>query len=141
MGAPTDAVVSNADSKEYWEAARQGRLVFKHCKACGHIQFPPRHLCPKCWSEEADWVQHSGRGSVHSFTIVHRAPTPAHAAKVPYVLAVLDLDSAPRMVANIVGDDALGVSMGDRVEVVFEERHGAALPQFRRAPRSSAKAP
>jgi uncharacterized OB-fold protein len=136
MAAPSDGIIVNGDSKPYWDAAREGRLVFKKCRDCGHMQFPPRHLCPKCWSEEAEWVQHSGAGTVHSFTIVHRAPNPAHAARVPYVLAMLELDDAPRMIANIIGEDALSVSMGDRVEVVFENRDGTALPQFRRAARS-----
>jgi uncharacterized OB-fold protein len=69
---------------------------------------------------------------VHSFTIVRRAPSPAHAGKVPYVLAVVDLDDAPRMVANIVGADALDVSIGDAVKVVFEACDGGAIPQFQR---------
>jgi uncharacterized OB-fold protein len=122
----------NADSKPYWEAAQQGRLVFKKCSGCGHVQFPPRHLCPKCWSDQADWVTSSGTGRVHSFSIVRRAPSPAHAGKVPYVLAVVDLDDAPRMVANIVGADALDVSIGDAVKVVFEACEGGAIPQFQR---------
>ena len=123
----------NADSKPYWEAAQQGRLVFKKCLACGQIQFPPRHLCPKCWSDRSEWVTSAGTGRVYSYSIVRRAPSPAHAGKVPYVLAVVDLDDAPRMVTNIVGEDALGVKIGDAVKVVFEACDGGAIPQFPRA--------
>jgi len=133
MTASRQFVESNADAKPYWEAAQQGRLVFKKCSSCGYVQFPPRHVCPKCWSDSAEWISSGGEGQVYSFSIVRRAPTPAHAAKVPYVIAMIELIDGPRMIANIVGDDALGVSIGDRVTVTFEPWEGSALPQFCRA--------
>ena len=125
-------IASNPDSQAYWEAAQHRRLVFKKCSSCGYVQFPPRHVCPKCWSAGAQWISSRGEGQVYSFSIVRRAPTLAHAAKVPYVIAMIELMDGPRMIANIVGDDALGVSIGDRVTVTYEPWEGALLPQFRR---------
>ena len=94
----------------------------------------PRFLCPACWSDDLEWIDAGGGGSVHSFTIVRRAPLAAFAAHVPYVLALIDLDEGPRMVANICGADALQVRIGDRVRVAFEEREGGGkVPQFVRA--------
>ena len=38
------------------------------------------------------------------------------------------------MMANVLGDDALQVAIGDRVQLIFEDRgDGALLPQFQRA--------
>jgi hypothetical protein len=128
------APVANADSQPYWAAARERRLVIRKCKACGELHFMPRHLCPVCWSDQLEWVDAKGSGSVHSFTIVRRASDPAFAALVPYAVALVDLDEGPRMMANIVGSDALAVKIGDRVQVTFEDRgNGAMLPQFSRA--------
>ena len=94
----------------------------------------PRKFCPHCWSDQLEWVDSKGHGTVHSFSIVHRAPTPVFAASTPYVIALIDLDEGPRMFANVVGDDALEVAIGDRVSVTFEERGGGAVvPQFTRA--------
>jgi len=125
---------ANADSQPYWAAAREDRLVLQKCSDCGAYRFYPRYLCPDCWSENADWVDVSGRGTVHSFTIVARAPLPAFREKVPYVVAIIDLAEGPRMITNIVGDDALGVAIGDPVAVTFETRaDGFKLPQFQRA--------
>jgi hypothetical protein len=40
------------------------------------------------------------------------------------------------MMANIVGDDALGVGIGERVRVCFEKRKdGFSIPQFVREPK------
>lgn len=125
--------VANADSLPYWNAARQRRLFIRKCAACGEHHFLPRYLCPVCWSDQLDWVQSKGTGSVHSYTIVRRAPIATFAANVPYVVALIDLDEGPRMISNLVGESALLVKISDRVEVLFEDRgDGAMLPQFKR---------
>ena len=125
--------VANADSLVYWNAAREGRLVIRKCNACGELHFMPRHLCPVCWSDQLEWIEASGGGSVHSFSIVRRASAPAFTSRVPYVIALIDLDEGPRMMANILGEDALTVAIGDRVKLSFEDRgDGALVPQFTR---------
>jgi uncharacterized OB-fold protein len=127
--------VANADSLPYWDAARERRLLIRKCNACGALHFMPRHLCPACWSDQLEWVEAKGTGSVHSFTIIRRAPMAAFAPRAPYVLALIDLDEGPRMMANVLGEDALSVRIGDRVKVTFEERgEGAMIPQFQRVP-------
>ena len=132
MSADLPAPRIDADSRPYWEGARAGRLLLQRCGDCGTLRFYPRRLCPECWSEAVEWVEASGRGKVHSFSIVHRAPAPAFRARLPYVIALVDLAEGPRMMANIVGPDALGLRIGDKVAVVFEERaEGAKVPQFR----------
>jgi uncharacterized OB-fold protein len=127
--------VANADSLPYWTAARERRLVIRKCKDCNQLHFMPRHLCPHCWSDQLEWVDAAGTGSVHSFTIIRRASDPAFAALVPYAVALIELDEGPRMMANIVGPDALAVRIGDSVQVTFEDRgEGAMVPQFQRVP-------
>ena len=123
----------NADSQPYWDAARARRLILKSCPACKQPHFPPRHLCPRCWTPATDWIESKGEGSVYSFTVMRRAPLPEFAARVPYVVALIDLDEGPRMLANIVSEGALDVRVGERVRVNFEEcRDGIVVPQFER---------
>lgn len=125
---------SNADSKPFWEAARENRLLINHCDACTRPFFPPRHLCPYCWSEKISWRDSSGSGVVYSFTIVHRAPSAEFALRVPYVVALITLAEGPRLMANILGEDSLETRVGDKVTVEFELRAGGwKVPQFRRS--------
>ncbi len=126
--------VSNPDSKQYWAGAARDTLLIRRCKACLALHFMPRHLCPHCWSTELEWVEASGKGTVHSFTIIRRAPLASFADRVPYVVALVELDEGVRLVANILGDDALDTRIDDPVEAVFEQRRdGAKVPQFKRA--------
>lgn len=123
--------VPNPDSTTYWNAAAEGRLLIRLCRECGVRHFMPRHLCPNCWSDKLDWIQSEGRGIVHSFSIVHRAPTPVFASQGPYVIALVDLHEGPRMFANVIGEGAASVVIGDTVRVVYEDRgEGVKVPQF-----------
>jgi uncharacterized OB-fold protein len=128
---PLPAPISNADSAPYWAAARERKLLLRKCRDCGVIHFMPRHLCPGCWSERLDWIEAQGKGRVHSFTVIRRPSSPAFTARVPYVVALIDLAEGPRMMANVLGDNALSVSIGDEVTLTFEDRgDGALIPQF-----------
>jgi uncharacterized OB-fold protein len=124
----------NADSKEFWEAAREQRLLIKRCDACSRPFFPPRYLCPFCWSDQTSWLESKGEGTVYSYTVMQRAPAPEFAARVPYVVALVDLAEGPRVLANVIGSGALDTAVGDRVRVCFEDRgDGWKVPQFQRS--------
>lgn len=132
MSLPAPAV--NADSKDFWEAARDGRLLIKQCGGCMRPFFPPRYLCPFCWSDKTSWIESVGTGTVYSYTVIHRAPAPEFSGHGPYIVALVDLTEGPRVMANIVGDGALETAVGDSVSLCFEERDGGwKVPQFKRS--------
>ena len=131
MNSSLPVPVSNADSAPYWEGAKNGRLLVRHCKACDTFHFMPRHLCPNCWSDSLDWTESTGLGTVYSYTVIRRAPLAVFAPLVPYVVALIELEEGVRMMANIMGEHALSVQIGDKVKVMFEKRgEDAVVPQF-----------
>lgn len=119
----------NADTQPFWDACNDERLIVQTCRDCGHVQFYPRALCVKCEGRDLDWREAEPRGKVHTFTIVHRAPTPAFKETAPYVLALIDLDGGFRMMMNIVECDPDSIAIDMPVRIVFEERGGQRLPQ------------
>ncbi|MGH9901584.1 MAG: Zn-ribbon domain-containing OB-fold protein [Pyrinomonadaceae bacterium] len=122
------------DSRAYWEAARRHELVLQQCAACARFRFYPRVVCPHCFSDGFEWRRAAGRGTVYSFTVIHRAPFPAFRDKVPYVLALIELDEGVRMMTNVVGCDPDAVRIGMPVEVTFEDvTEEVTLPQFKPA--------
>lgn len=133
MSADLPTPVITPETAPYWDGARAGKLLLQRCLECRALRFYPRRTCPTCWSERVEWIEMSGRGRVHSFTVIHRPPAPAFASRVPYVVALIDLDEGPRMMANIVGEGALDVAIDNPVTVTFESRGEIALPQFARA--------
>jgi uncharacterized OB-fold protein len=115
----------------YWAAAREHRLVLQHCPRCDRLQHFPRPWCTECLADELDVVESSGRGTVYAVTVVRRNPNPAFAARVPYALALVDLDEGVRVMSNVVGCDPGSVHVGRRVTVAFESAaDGAVVPVF-----------
>lgn len=120
-----------AEAAAFWDGCRAERLLLQRCDACGAAQFYPRPLCSTCWSRSLSWVDSTGGGAVHSYTVVHRPPSPAFADLVPYVIALIDLDEGPRMLSHVVGPNCLSTSIGARVSVIFEDIGGdVSLPVF-----------
>jgi uncharacterized OB-fold protein len=117
-------------TQAYWDAARERRLVIQRCSDCGVKQFYPRPFCLACLSEAVEWVDASGRGTIYTFTINHRA---AYAgAPVPQAVAIVQLEEGPRLMANIIDSPFENITIGAPVEVCFEEVSAdIVLPQFR----------
>lgn len=124
--------VVNSWSRPFWDGTRQGKLLIQKCGSCGHHIFYPRLSCPSCFSENLDWVEASGRGTVYSYTVVHSNAPSAFVPDVPYVVAVIRLEEGVQMLSNIVGCDHEKLACDMPVEVVFEELDEEfTLPKFR----------
>ncbi|WP_144079743.1 Zn-ribbon domain-containing OB-fold protein [Haliea salexigens] len=116
----------------FWEAAREHRLEVPKCGACGTFRMPPRPYCPQCQSQEVEWTEISGKGTVYSFALCNRSPFTGE--EFHYVPVVMDLDDAPgiRLVSNLVEVEPSAVSIGMRAEVAWNPiRDGWVLPIFR----------
>jgi uncharacterized OB-fold protein len=121
------------ETDHYWTGAREGRLLLQRCKSCAKAYFPPRPFCPTCGSRDVIVVQASGRASLYSYAIQHRA-IPGFTP--PYAIAVVTLEEGPRMMTNIVEcaqtPEALQLDMP--LEAVFERvSETVSLPVFRPA--------
>lgn len=122
----------NVVTQRFWASCKDGRFEFQRCKTCGHSQFPPRLTCTACHGADLDWLPSSGRGTVYSFTVVHRAPLDSFKADVPYVIAIVALDEGVRAMVNLRDVDPATVSIGMPIELFFEPTEGEyPLPQAR----------
>lgn len=119
-------------TQPYWDAARQNRLVVQQCGCCKARQFYPREFCTACLSDSLEWIDCGGGGTVYTYTINRRPSNAALSEKVPYVVAMIDLDEGVRMMANIIDSPPEAVRIGSRVRVCFEQvSEDITLPQFR----------
>jgi uncharacterized OB-fold protein len=120
-------------TREYWEAASRGEFRIPLCTACGRHHLYPRTICPHCGSSALAWSDSPGTGEVYSYTVVHRAPSPAFEADVPYVVAVIQLDEGPHLMTNLLDITPEAVRIGQRVRVAFRAagEDGALIPVFK----------
>ena len=106
----------------------------RRCSACGTYQHPPEPVCHSCLSFDLGGAEVSGRGTVYSYTMATQAFHPSFADKLPFCIAVVELDDQPglKLLTNIVDLQADGVNVGDPAEVCFRALSDAIdLPVFR----------
>lgn len=120
----------SADTTRFWEACDEERLVVQECTACGKRRFYPAAVCPACGHTEWTEVECSGRGTVRSHSTVHRPPSDAFADDVPYVVALVELDEGPMVMANVLDCDPGEVTTGAPVALTWESRGDRTLFQF-----------
>ena len=109
-------------TRPFWEAAKRHELTIPRCKFCNQFFWYPREVCPVCLRQDWDWELVTGRGRLHTFTVVRQPMNPAFNEEVPYAYAIVQLDEGIRMITNIVDceiPDGLAIDM--RVEAVFDD--------------------
>ncbi len=121
------------ENERYWQGCKQHELWMRACPECGPY-FYPRDLCPQCGRRDVEWRQMSGRGTLYTYAIVHRAPMPGFRGDVPFITAIVELEEGPRMMTNLIGiePDPERIKVGMPVEVSFEDiTDEISLPKFR----------
>jgi len=127
--------VPNELTQPYWDAAKQHKFMLQRCVGCKLFNPWPRVVCPRCHSEAFEWVEPSGRGKLHSYTIIRQTTRPGFIDEVPFILANIVIDEEPScfIISNLLVDeseyDKLHVDMP--VQVVFEDRGEVTVPQFK----------
>jgi hypothetical protein len=120
-------------SRPYFEAAERGELVLPRCNRCGRHFFYATVLCQHCHTSDWDWQPSAGRGTIYSYTVVHRPLGSWFEA--PYVVVVVELEEGIRMMGNLLGADPEAAAIGQPVRVDFAGSwQGRTVPMFRLAP-------
>lgn len=109
------------ESKPYWDGLKEGRLLLQKCGQCGKIRHYPRPLCDECFSFDVTWIEASGRGTVHSWTITHHAFNPGFKLELPLVLVTVDLEEGVRMQVPLRGVKDESIKLGMPVQIIFEK--------------------
>ena len=120
-------------SRPFWDAAREHRLVLQRCASCGYYNHPPRLACDACLSQQFTFEPVSGRGTIYTFTVMHQRDVAGFENEAPFINLVVELEEQPRllMVSNLPIAERDRVRIGTPVEVIFEDRGGVIVPQFR----------
>jgi len=119
-------------SEPHWSGCREGRLRVQRCRECRGYVFIPQPVCTFCTADALEWVDSSGRGTLYSFTTVHRPQRPEF--EVPYTVAIVELEEGFHMLTNLVGCPPEQMRVGMPVEVEFRRMsEEISLPMFRPA--------
>jgi uncharacterized OB-fold protein len=119
-------------TRPFWDWCKKRELRIQRCLDCGSLIHYPKLHCPKDGSTRFEWARMSGRATVESFVVSHRAFHQAFKPELPQVVAIVQLAEGPRMMTNIIGTDPDNVRIGMDVAVEFVDvSEQFALPKFR----------
>ena len=123
-------------AKPFWDGTRDEQFLLPWCRSCHEFFWYPRELCPRCLSEDIEWRPASGRATVYTCSIMPKPAHPSLADRVPYVVALVDLQEGPRLMTNIVNCDPAAVTIGMAVQLTWEALNdGRHLPVFEPSPK------
>ena len=109
---------------EYRAFLAEGRFMLQRQKN-GAAFYPPRAVAPQTGSEDIEWFEPSGKGTVYSTTVVHRRPP-----EPSYNVALIDLAEGPRMMSRVEGIDPAAVAIGQPVVARVIDQDGQPVVVF-----------
>lgn len=101
----------------FYENLKQGRFTTTKCKDCGYVAYPPRVICPECYSENLEYIDLPTKGKVIVFSEeVKGVPL---GFESPLIHAVIDLgvDPVRRLLTRIINCPAGALKRGDEVQL------------------------
>jgi uncharacterized protein len=117
-------------ARPFFEGLAREQLLLPCCSRDGFF-FYPRNRCPICLQSDWTWETASGHGRVYSVTVDRVGHDPALKAHLPLIIAVIELEEGPRLVANITGTSPENVQVGSPVVACFVLCDRQSLLQFR----------
>ena len=115
----------------FWKGLKEHTLVLQRCSHCGTIRHYPRPMCDQCFSLDSEWIEATGRGKVHSWTVAHHPFHMGFKQDLPYVVLTVDLDEGVRMVGPLRGATEADLAVGAAVTICFEDvNEKVTLPGF-----------
>ncbi|MDF3309658.1 OB-fold domain-containing protein [Rhodococcus sp. T2V] len=121
------------DNVEFFRGLLQRKLLINRCDDCQRWHQPPWPNCPTCWSDDVTPTEVSGRGTIHSVSILRAGPPldgVDYAAGYPVAVIELEEQEGLRVTATLVGGGADELGIGTPVELAWIERDGEPLPAF-----------
>lgn len=119
-------------SEKYWQSLKQHELTIQKCNICDKNIFYPREFCPDCLSEDLEWFKISGKGRLHSYTVIHSSAYPEFRDDLPIMLGFIKLEENVHMIANIVECEPENLKVEMEVEIVFDDITAEyTLPRFK----------
>jgi uncharacterized OB-fold protein len=95
----------------YWEASIEGQVRVQRCADCSTYNWPPRGVCPTCYSENLEWSPIEPVGTVFSWIVVGFSKNRGF-TETPYVVAIVQIDGLGIRMLGDVDADPTSISRG-----------------------------
>jgi len=109
------------DPQKYWrQMPSRYRLEAHKCKKCGKVFFPHRLICDNCGNREFELADHSDKGKLLTYTVIHTGPA-GFQTQTPYIVGIVELENKARLTTQVVDIDLDKVETGMNLRMEFRK--------------------
>jgi hypothetical protein len=121
----------------YFDEIKQKKILGTQCKECGRIHLPPRVICDHCKSQNLDFIELAGEGTLQAYSVVYVPTSKMVAAgfgrENPNCVGIVKMSEGPMVSAEIFGFDLTQpekIKIGTALKAKFIERGESVILAF-----------
>ena len=92
-------------------------VSIRKCSSCGRFQSPPAYFCILCKSDELEWIEIPGKGTLYTYSTVY-VPLSRLEDEAPYTVAIVEFQQDLKLTGRLVNSISENLEVGTQVEVV-----------------------
>ncbi|MDH5482259.1 MAG: Zn-ribbon domain-containing OB-fold protein [Candidatus Bathyarchaeota archaeon] len=104
----------------FFQNLKERKLTTTKCKACGKVLWPPRIMCPECFSENLEWINLGVDGELYAFTEMKLGAPLGFVEDVPFCIGLVKIGGL-LISARIDGAKYEDLKIGDKVTLKIIE--------------------
>jgi len=117
---------------QFFQNLKQGQLTTTKCKKCSQLLWPPRIVCPNCFSNELEWVDLGSEGELYAFTEVRIGAPLGFVQDAPFCVGIVKI-SGLLISSRIDNAKYDQLKIGDKLQLkIVELEDGRAFYRFKK---------
>jgi len=81
----------NTRISQFFNNLKEGRLTTTKCNKCGKVLWPPRIVCPSCFSDELEWTDLGTEGELYAFTEMRLGAPLGFVEDLPFCIGIVKI--------------------------------------------------
>ena len=105
---------------KFFQNLKEGKLTTTKCKTCGKLLWPPKIVCPECFSENLEWIDLGVEGELYAFTEMKLGAPLGFVEDCPFCIGIVKIGG---LLISARIDDAKyeELKIGDRIRLKIVE--------------------
>jgi len=105
--------------EQFYKFIGEKKIMAVKCLKCASLLFPPKNICPKCFSTDLKWTKLGKRGKLVTYTVIHIPPAKFQ-SMAPYSIGIAKLEEGIHLLAMIRDVKPENIKVGMDLIVDFD---------------------
>jgi len=118
---------------QFFQNLKQGKLTTTKCAKCAQLLWPPRIVCPNCFSNEFEWVDLGSDGELYAFTEIRIGAPLGFVQDMPFCVGLVKIGGL--LISSRIDNTKFDqLKIGDKLQLkIVELEDGRVFYRFTKA--------